>query len=580
MLTRVHIRNFKRFGDIEIALAPVAVFIGPNNSGKTTAMQALTLWQYALSAWLERRKENNAARTRVGVTVNRKDIVTVPVGSALQLWRNLSTQTSSPGGGRKHTDRIPIEIVVSGEAEDGSTWALGMRLNYASPETLRCEPFLQGEADTDLHEVASRVASQSNIQLLPPMSGLASTEFHLQEGAINQLLGQGKSADVLRNLCYIVSEADSGGWDRLTQTMRELFGIQLHRPEHVVHRGEITLSYTHNGARSLDISAAGRGLQQTLLLLAWLYKAQPGSVLLLDEPDAHLEFLRQQQIYGVLKDLAKRRRCQIVAASHSEVLLNEAASRQDQVVVFVGRPHVMDNSAQTRKALTSIGFDSYIKAEQTGWVFYLEGSTDLEILRRFASRLQHTEAVAALTRPFVHYVQHASKAYNHFFGLCEAKQDLVGLIVMDRQERDSPIPNERLPLYTWTRREIENYFAFPEVLYAFARSLAAQEAPGSLFEKDLAAQYLEHMEACVANHVTPAALANRSAPWWKTVKATDDLLDNVFADFAQRLRRPLALNKGGYYELIGFMPPEQIDMEVREMLDRIVGVARTARPVT
>ena len=58
---------------------------------------------------------------------------------------------------------------------------------------------------------------------------------------------------------------------------------------------------------SLDISCCGRGLQQTLLLLAHLY-ANPGTVLLLDEPDAHLEILRQKQVYVLLRDIASQLR--------------------------------------------------------------------------------------------------------------------------------------------------------------------------------------------------------------------------------------------------------------------------------
>ena len=106
----------------------------------------------------------------------------------------------------------------------------------------------------------------------------------------------------------------------------------------------------------LDLSSAGRGLQQTLLLLARLY-ANPRTVLLLDEPDAHLEVLRQRQIYQLLTAVAARQGSQIVAASHSEVVLNEAANR-DVVIAFVGQPHRMDDRGQqVLKALTDIGFD-------------------------------------------------------------------------------------------------------------------------------------------------------------------------------------------------------------------------------
>ncbi|WP_322821425.1 AAA family ATPase [Chloroflexus sp.] len=44
MLTKLTIRNFKLFTDAEIELSERVIFIGPNNSGKTSALQALALW--------------------------------------------------------------------------------------------------------------------------------------------------------------------------------------------------------------------------------------------------------------------------------------------------------------------------------------------------------------------------------------------------------------------------------------------------------------------------------------------------------------------------------------------------------
>jgi len=46
-----------------------------------------------------------------------------------------------------------------------------------------------------------------------------------------------------------------------------------------------------------------------------------------------------------------------------------------------------------------IGFQQYYQAEQTGWVLYLEGSTDLSVMQACARRLGHEEAVQALDRP-------------------------------------------------------------------------------------------------------------------------------------------------------------------------------------
>jgi len=63
MLTKLTVRNFKRFGEIEIELDNPVVFIGPNNSGKTSALQALALWQVGVNRWNEKRREKAPQRS-------------------------------------------------------------------------------------------------------------------------------------------------------------------------------------------------------------------------------------------------------------------------------------------------------------------------------------------------------------------------------------------------------------------------------------------------------------------------------------------------------------------------------------
>lgn len=276
-----------------------------------------------------------------------------------------------------------------------------------------------------------------------------------------------------------------------------LFGATMDRPRLVVERGEIDMGFKNRTGTALDLTAAGRGMQQTLLLLAFL-ALNPGSVVLLDEPDAHLEILRQRQTYQLLADAAQESGSQVVMASHSEVILNEAADR-DVVVAFVGPPHrIDDRGSQVVKSLKEIGFDQYYQAEIKGFVLYLEGSTDLATLRGLAKRLGHG-ASELLEAPFVHYVlNQPNRARQHYFGLREAKKDLVGLVLLDRV--DVKLQDEHgLVEVMWRRREIENYLCQPETLLSFAQASVLEAAPpGSLFEASEREHRVEIMRTCIA----------------------------------------------------------------------------------
>ncbi len=100
MLTSLTIRNFKRFGEVEIELGSPVVFIGPNNSGKTSAMQALALWDIGLRRWNEKHGGKDAPEHRPGVTVNRRDLIAIPVPGARLLWRGMRVRNRGPRHGR------------------------------------------------------------------------------------------------------------------------------------------------------------------------------------------------------------------------------------------------------------------------------------------------------------------------------------------------------------------------------------------------------------------------------------------------------------------------------------------------
>ena len=65
MLTKLTIRNFKRLDIAEIELGNPVIFIGPNDSGKTTALQALAVWDVGLKRWNEKRAGKKAPEKRM-----------------------------------------------------------------------------------------------------------------------------------------------------------------------------------------------------------------------------------------------------------------------------------------------------------------------------------------------------------------------------------------------------------------------------------------------------------------------------------------------------------------------------------
>ncbi len=575
MLTKLTIRNFKRFETVEIPLSNPVVFVGPNNSGKTTALQALALWELGIRRWKEKRSERGTPEKRPGVTINRRDLLMVPAPTANLLWKSRSVRHVERINGKQQTQNIRIDIIVEGNTA-GRDWKCGLEFDFSNEESFFCRPLRTEENGEVKRMPVPEEAYNVEVAFLPPMSGLASNETLLNAGAINVRLGEGRTAEVLRNLCYAMLDRPDT-WHQLVEDIQRLFQVKLQPPAYIPERGEIQMSYQDTDGTELDLSSSGRGLQQTILLLSYL-SLHPRAVLLLDEPDAHLEILRQRDIYRLLADTARATGAQVIIASHSEEVLKQAAdTNPESVVAFLGKPHRIGvgRASILRKALDTFPFDHYYQAEQKGWILYLEGRTDRDILEAFARKLKHP-AASALQSPFLYATgNQPNNAREHFNALAEAKPDLVGFLLVDHDAKGLQ-DRESLTERKWSRREIENYLCQPETLEAFAASFFESQGAGPLFSDSDAARAISAMRQAVADYVIPAALRDRTDPWWNTVKASDDYLDKVFPRFFQILGLRPDFTKADYYRLVPFIPKELISPEINSVLDDIAAVAAKA----
>ena len=160
MLTKLICRNFKNFGEVEVELGNPVVFIGPNNSGKTTALQALALWEIGLKRWNENRKGRANPEKRPGVVINRRDLISVPVPDARLLWRN--RQVRAP-------KNVRIDIIVEGITA-GKDWACGLEFDYANQETFHCRPLRTSEEDgkVSARMLVPEEAGYLSVAFLPP----------------------------------------------------------------------------------------------------------------------------------------------------------------------------------------------------------------------------------------------------------------------------------------------------------------------------------------------------------------------------------------------------------------------------
>ncbi len=552
MIKKLSVENFKKL-DFEVELDDVVAFVGPNNSGKTSALQSIALWYLALQKWIEKKElKKSRAKERTGVAINRKDLINLPVPSAKLLWKNLQVKKRKDES--NGSDNVLIKIKCEGELGE-KKWSLGFEFYYANDESFYARPL-----NENFDKIEIDFLKKYRIGFLPPMSGLSTEEDKLEPGSIQVRIGEGRTAEVLRNLCYLVFKNSPEDWKKIKTLMQRLFGINLNDPVYFSETGKLKLSYDENSI-IYDIVNSGKGFQQILLILTYL-SSEENRVLLIDEPDAHLESIRQREIYRLLSDLVKEKKGQLIIATHSEVVVNEAAEK-DTIVAFLGKPHIVNNKSHLIKSLSTIGFDQYILAEQKGWILYLEGSTDLDILKEFARKLNHP-VEKYLEFAFVKYVSNIpSDAREHFYSIQrEAFPEFKGVVLFDRLNIKLE-QSEQLKEIMWSRYEIENYILIPESLFKFAEA--------QFGENIFLSKYIDELRNIVSKLIPPIALENENDIFWIDTKISA-LLERIFEEFYKKTEIRL-MRKGEFYQLVRFIDKQKINQEVKEKLDVIYEVA-------
>ncbi len=133
------------------------------------------------------------------------------------LWKDLHTRASEKRDGKTGTKNICIQILISGISE-GANWKCGFEFDYANQESFYCRPLrLSEDAKSESMPVPSFL-HPIDVAFLPPMSGLAATEDSLLPGTINVRIGEGRTAEVLRNLCYQVYSSNPEQWEAKLKT--------------------------------------------------------------------------------------------------------------------------------------------------------------------------------------------------------------------------------------------------------------------------------------------------------------------------------------------------------------------------
>lgn len=470
MISRVTIKHFKSIREQTYGFTDFDLLVGRNNSGKSTVLQALAIWQFCINEF-HRAKRGGST----GKQVVLPNFTALPVPEFNLLWRERTERRYPEVNGEKKQEYILIEIEVVWRGNNLEERVFGVRLRYNSPQSVYAIP-AQGWGHFRKLE---QEGSLPVIAYVPPFSGLEPIEEWRDDGPIRKQVGKAQPGSVLRNLLLRVcpppekdeqgrsprNHASPADWNEIKDVVQRWFSVELAEPKY--EKGvdtQIVCEYKQ-GTRLYDIIAGGSGFHQALTLLAFLYGYRPTTILL-DEPDAHLHVNLQRELLDYFEHKSSERGVQFLIATHAEELVKGVDTTR-LVSLMAQRPTRVASAPAILTAMSDVSNIELTELMDSPVMVYVEGESDERILRAWARACGAEDIFSRVCFKAMgggSKQQMLESAERHFNGVRQIVPNAERLILFDYDTGKNAFhpPPENPALFEWKRTNIENYLLVPE----------------------------------------------------------------------------------------------------------------------
>ncbi|MCA9699790.1 MAG: AAA family ATPase [Myxococcales bacterium] len=400
-MTSLHVEGFKAIGDATLHWHPrVNIITGPNNSGKTTVLEALALWVESfdrISYQAAKAVKKNGLRQGdwgLGRTnVHHSDVVSVRSPGFDDLFYRSGDSCTLTATFTDDADEFSVPLHIRKARGGHYEFDCKAALNVLNPR---------------LNAVCTKWPHPFRVIFASPVAAVLSREEFRTPGKVNDMIRQRRSAGVLRNRIHRLYSTSSTNFERFTTDVSHVLAgdagdvqIEVHGdPNTGVHA--IVFARSNPRDQMRDISLLGSGSLQVIEVLLNLYLDPTDlDLVLLDEPDSHIHRDIQRRLLEVIEDKAEY--AQVFATTHNESLLRNVgwdrvfhltpapadspkhfhpvASEQ---LMVAGRKQGLIASP-LRSVLSSIGAETaldFLNALESKHFLMVEGSGDAVLLDR------------------------------------------------------------------------------------------------------------------------------------------------------------------------------------------------------
>lgn len=446
-ISKVQFHNFKAFPDFALSLRDVNVLVGPNNSGKSTILNAFRI----LASGIRRARAYRADR------------VTGIDGDTYGHY--ISTEELPFSFENVHTnyDRDKQSFIVF-------TLSNRNTLTLYFPEPRACILIPKTAARSAMTPTTFRTEFPLEVDFVPVLGPVEHDEDRVEERTVQRNLQTHRASRNFRNFWRF----NAGMFDEFAHLLAQTWpGMAIQPPEGIGPENKIYMfCMEHENHRELYWS--GFGFQVWCQLLTHIVRAKRADYLVVDEPEIYLHPDLQRQLLSILRSAGPK----LLLATHSTEIIAEAEPDEILIVDKSKRSaQRLRRIDQVQDAIERLGSSQNITLTQlarTRRVLFVEGN-DFRLLSQFAGvlNLPRVKTQSNFTVVPSDGFSNWSKIDAFSWGFKQTmKQSLDIGAVFDRDYRcDEEIDeivhelsgNLRF-VHFHSRKELENYLLVPVVL--------------------------------------------------------------------------------------------------------------------
>lgn len=526
----IRLRNFKRFESFFLATHVANILVGPNNSGKSSILDALRVAHACL--------RYTRSRSPTPIQVPNEGIV---LGYQLPA-------ASMP---------IPIANITTNYNEEDAV--IEIRCDNKNSLIIKLHPdrpivfYAKSEKDSLRSSTLFRAAIPIDLIIVPPLGPLEETEIIFQDETVRRNESSRLANRYFRNIWW---RKDENEWHDMQALLTASWpGIDLKKPELIrTDRAFIQMFY-REGRGEHELYWAGFGFQVWLQMLSHILRGTARSILVLDEPDIYLHPDLQRKLLRIVRE----RFGQFFMATHSVEIINEGQAGD---VISVrsnatgGKRILTDEDYQALfsyiGSVENIDFSRLGRARR---LVFFEGN-DKRLLKKFAQKVGANDFVNDIDTLVLQ-----SGGFSQWKRVKEVtwtfknvlKLDIDVFTLFDRDYRSpeemekflSGMNGEGIQCFALERKEIENYALSRELLI---RTIQRRQDQRLIETQKLSRRQIERLISVVSElfkHDTHSQIATHRAKFFQTtgsrldpstiLRQANESFDRDWADIDRRL---------------------------------------------